>query len=107
MIIINWNKVLSTDEKSFVRRRSNEKYRLQCVALTLKHGMPAIMFWGSMCAQEVGPLIQCDGIINVAKCIDIVKEAMTPGNINHLFSDGLFHFKNDNEPIHTARITKN
>ena len=75
--IDNWNKVLFTDESSFelfstkqriiVRRRPNEKYRLQRVAPTVKHGGSAIMFWGSIWSQEVGPLTQYDGIVNDAK----------------------------------------
>jgi len=59
-----------------------------------------------MCAQGVGPLIQCDEIINATKYIDIMKEVMTPENINHLFSDGLFHFQNDNSSVPTASITQ-
>ena len=71
--IDNWSKVLFTDESSFelfstkqcivVRRRPNEKYRLQCEAPTMKHGGSAIMLWAPYVRKELDLSFSVTGLL--------------------------------------------
>lgn len=109
-----WNNVLFTDEskfeifgsrrRQFVRRRKGERYVKQCVQNTFKHGGGSIMVWGSISANGLGELVRIDGKLTGAGYRQILQNhGVTNG---HQLIGRNFIFQQDNDPKHTARVTK-
>ncbi|CAK9832675.1 Transposable element Tc1 transposase, partial [Anthophora retusa] len=85
-----WGKVVFTDEskfnrvgsdgKSYVRRRVGEEFDPKCIKSTIKGGGGAVMIWGAMTINGVGPIA------------------------SHSGEDWIFQA--DNDPKHTSRKAK-
>lgn len=110
-----WKKILWSDESKFnlqssdgptkVWRQTGEAYRLSCMRGTVKFGGGNVMVWGSMAANGVGRLEFIDTTMNAQLYCQILDD--------HLFqsADKLsmppdFIFQQDNDPKHTAKLTK-
>jgi transposase len=108
-----WLNVLWTDESPFVLRfnrkkrvwrRANERYAIECVKGSIKHDKK-INVWGAFAAHGVGSLIMVDGILEQIQYRDILDTYMLPSK-DVLFGDGDWLFQQDNDPKHTAILTR-
>lgn len=105
-----WDRVIFSDESRYllfkndahklVWRLSDEKYKEDCLAPTVKHS-EGVMVWGCFCKDRLGPLIWVEGNINATKYKQILRAHLLPylqglGNETYIFQD-------DNAPCHTAR----
>lgn len=83
----DWRKVLWTDESKFVvfgskrrtyvRRKSTEKFHPQCVKPTLKHGGGSVLVWGCFASDKVGSLFRVKGILDQKRYHNICKKTMS------------------------------
>lgn len=117
-----WKKVLWSDESKisifgsdglrYVRRRIGEELLPECLTPTMKHPV-SVMIWGCMAATGVGRLYVCNGIVNGAKYIEILKAKML-SSARALFDPDVlnpgvapdFIFQQDNAPCHTSKLVK-
>ena len=65
---------------------------------TVKHGGGSIMLWGYFSAAGTGRLVRIEGKMNAAMYRDILDE--------NLLQSRRFIFQQDNNPKHTAKISK-
>jgi len=107
-----WNKVIWSDESRFtlfqsdgrtrVWRFPKEKYDVNCVVPTVKHGGGGVMVWGCFTWDSLGPLVRVEGIINSQRYIDILNAHLIP------FMEGLegkIEFQQDNASVHKSKLT--
>ncbi len=72
---------------------------------TVKHGGGSIMLWGCFSAAGTGRLVAIEGKMNAAKYRDILDENLLQ-SAKDLRLGRRFTFQQDNDPKHTAKITK-
>jgi hypothetical protein len=82
----------------------NERYHPECTIASVKHDVK-IMVWGSVTAHGVGDLHQVDGIMLHDQYRNILKTRMLP-SARRLFNRKRWVFQQDNDPKHTAKLTK-
>ena len=110
---VDWSPVLFSDESKFnlfqsdgrvfVRRRSGERLRSDCVASTVKFGGGGVMMWGAMSYRGPGLLYRIDGRLNALGYIDILGDYAVPSA--HLLGYGdNFIYQDDGAPCHRAKI---
>ncbi|KAI5086378.1 hypothetical protein C0J45_23050, partial [Silurus meridionalis] len=89
--------------KRHVWRKQGTTYHLANTILTVKHGGGSIKLWGCFSAAGTGRLVRIDGKINEAIYI-------LDANLHQIVLDlrlgQQFIFQQDNNPQHTAKITK-
>jgi len=116
--IDNWKKVVWSDESRFtmfqndgkirVWRLVEEKYNINCLVPTMKHGGGGIMMWGCFSWFGLGPLVRIDGRINSERYIEeILGYHVIPFLENFEEENGEYLFQQDNAPIHTSARTRN
>ncbi|KAI5609036.1 hypothetical protein C0J50_6038, partial [Silurus asotus] len=94
-----------SDGKHYVQRQTGERLNPKCVKKSVKSGGGSVMVWGMFSAAVVGPLIQIHGRMNAAKYRDILDENLLQSALD-LRLGRRFTFQQDNDPKHTAKITK-
>ena len=108
-----WRRVLFSDESPFcllyngkvrVWRLHNERYETRCCKTSFKYD-EKIDVWGSFCASGTGLLHMVDGIMDANQYVTILGEAARP-SIDLLFGGHEYLFQQDNDPKHTAIITR-
>ena len=109
------NKILWSDEtkielfglnsKRYVWRTPGTAHHLPNTIPTVKHGGGSIMLWGCFSAAGTGRLVAIEGKMNAAKYIDILDENLFQ-SVHDLRMGRRFTFQQDNDPKHTAKITK-
>ncbi|KAI3361753.1 hypothetical protein L3Q82_002097 [Scortum barcoo] len=72
---------------------------------TVKHGGSSIMLWGCFSAAGTGRLVRIEGKMNAAMYRDILDENLLQSTLD-LRLGRRFIFQQDNDPKHTAKITK-
>ena len=80
-----WKKVIWSDESRFtlfrndgrtrVWRQQKERYDIDCIVPTVKHGGGGVMVWGCFTWDCLGPLIRLEGAINSQRYIEEVLES--------------------------------
>lgn len=114
----DWKKVIWSDESRFtlfqndgkihVWRLPKEKYDVNCLAPTVKHGGGGIMMWGCFSWYGLGPLVRIDGRINSERYIEeILGYHLIPFLEEFEEENGEYLFQQDNATIHTSRQTQN
>ena len=108
-----WDKVIFSDESKFnifgsdgqnyEWRKPNTKLEIPHLRETVKHGCGSVMVWGCVAASGTGNLIFIDGILDKYKYLNILKNKESARKLR-LLED--FHFQQDTDPKHTARIVK-
>jgi transposase len=94
-----------SDGRIRVWRLPKEKYDVDCVVPTVKHGGGGVMVWGCFTWESLGPLVRAEGTINSQKYIDIMKANLIP------FMQGLegeivdYEYQQDNASVHTSKLT--
>ncbi len=109
------NKILWSDEtkielfglnsKLYVWRKPGTAHHLSNTVPTVKHGGGSIMLWGCFSAAGTGRLVAIEGKMNAAKYRDILDENLLQ-SAQDLRLGRRFTFQQDNDPKHTAKITK-
>ncbi|KAL0156514.1 hypothetical protein M9458_047760 [Cirrhinus mrigala] len=109
------NKILWSDEtkielfglnsKRHVWRKPGTAHHLSNTVPTVKHGGGSIMLWGCFSAAETGRLVAIEGKMNADKYRDILDENLLQ-SAQDLRLGRRFTFQQDNDPKHTAKITK-
>ena len=56
--------VIGSDGETYVRRKTGEWLRVNCVKKTVKHGGGSVMVWGVFSAAGPGPLVRLHGRVN-------------------------------------------
>lgn len=110
-----WNTVIFSDESKFnifgsdgrryVWRRPNTELEEQHLTATVKHGGGSVLVWGCMAANGVGNLYFIDGIMTARTYIDILRHNLKISAQN-LGLGTSFVFQQDNDPKHTANLTR-
>uniref|UniRef100_A0A8C9YW01 Tc1-like transposase DDE domain-containing protein n=1 Tax=Sander lucioperca TaxID=283035 RepID=A0A8C9YW01_SANLU len=90
-----------------VWRKKNDEYHPKNTIPTVKHGGGSIiiMLWGCFSAAGTGRLVAIEGKMNAAKYRDILEENLIQ-SAQDLRLGRRFTFQQDNDPKHTAKITK-
>uniref|UniRef100_A0A9J7WXV5 Transposase n=1 Tax=Cyprinus carpio carpio TaxID=630221 RepID=A0A9J7WXV5_CYPCA len=109
------NKILWSDEtkmerfglnsKRYVWRKPGTAHHLSNTVPTVKHGGGSIMLWGCFSAAGTGRLVAIEEKMNAAKYRDILDENLLQ-SAQDLRLGRRFTFQQDNDPKHTAKITK-
>ncbi|KAG2471401.1 TC1A transposase, partial [Polypterus senegalus] len=109
------NKILWSDEtkielfglnsKWYVWRQPGTAHHLSNTVPTVKHGGGSIMLWGRFSAAGTGRLVAIEGKMNAAKYRDILEKNLLQ-SAKDLRLGRRFTFQQDNDPKHTAKITK-
>ncbi len=109
------NKILWSDEtkielfglnsKRYVWRKPGTAHHLSNTVPTVKQGGGSIMLWGCFSAAGTGRLVAIEGKMNAAKYRDILDENLLQ-SAQDLRLGRRFTFQQDNDPKHTAKITK-
>ncbi len=109
------NKILWSDEtkielfglnsKRYLWRNPGTAHHLSNTVPTVKHGGGSIILWGCFSAAGTGRLVAIEGKMNAAKYRDILDENLLQ-SAQDLRLGRRFTFQQDNDPKHTAKITK-
>ncbi len=109
------NKILWSDEtkielfglnsKLYVWRKPGTAHHLSNTVPTVKHGGGSIMLCGCFSAAGTGRLVAIEGKMNAVKYRDILDENLLQ-SAQDLRLGRRFTFQQDNDPKHTAKITK-
>lgn len=112
----DWERVIWSDEtkinrfgsdgKEWIWKKQNEKLSRRLVRPTIKFGGGNIMVWGCMTALGVGMAHRIDGRMTAKDYVNILNTSLV-GSMQKLqlnIRDTIF--QHDNDPKHTARITK-
>ncbi|ROI69460.1 Eukaryotic translation initiation factor 2 subunit 2 [Anabarilius grahami] len=91
--------------KRYVWRKPGTAHHLSNTVPTVKHGGGSIMLWGCFSAAGTGRLVAIEGKMNAAKYRDILDENLLQ-SAQDLRLARRFTFQQDNDPKHTAKITK-
>ena len=110
------NKILWSDEtkielfglnaKRYVWSRLGTAHHMANTIPTVKHGGGSIMLWGCFSAAGTGRLVRIKGKLNAAMYRDILEENLLQSTLE-LRLGRWFIFQQDNDPKHTAKISKN
>ena len=96
--------VMRFNKKIRVWRRYNERYNPECTRASVKHDKK-IMVWGCFSAKGTDRLYKVNGIMEQVQYRKILAEQMLP-SAEELYPEGGWMFQQDNDPKHTANLTK-
>ncbi|CDQ85386.1 unnamed protein product [Oncorhynchus mykiss] len=109
----DWKKVLWTDEskfevfgsqRTFVRRRKNEKMLEECLTPSVKHGGGNVMVWGCFGGGKVGDLYRVKGIMKKEGYHSILQHHAIPCGQSLIGAN--FLLQQDNDPKHSSKLCK-
>lgn len=109
-----WHRILWSDESKFVRfgalrrrvwRKPGAALSARNVNATVKHGGGCVMVWGCFAASGVGLLQHVDCKMDAAHYTGILERSLTASK-RALRLPRDYIFQHDNDPKHTARLTK-
>ncbi|KAI2666432.1 Transposable element Tcb1 transposase [Labeo rohita] len=98
-------KHLKDSKMRYVWRKPGTAHHLSNTVPTVKHGGGSIMLWGCFSAAGTGRLVAIEGKMNAANYRDILDENLLQ-SAQDLRLGRRFTFQQDNDPKHTAKITK-
>ncbi|KAK3536212.1 hypothetical protein QTP86_000193 [Hemibagrus guttatus] len=99
------NKLFGLNGKRNVWRKPGTAHHLANTIPTVKHGVGSIMLWGCFSVAGTGRLVRMKGKMNAAMYRDILDENLLQSALG-LRLGRRFIFQQDNDPKHTAKITK-
>ncbi|GFW56349.1 transposable element Tcb1 transposase [Trichonephila clavipes] len=110
-----WNTVIFSDESKFnifesdgrqyVWRKPNPELEKQQITPTVKDGGGSVLVRGCIAANGVGTLCFIDGIMTARTYIDILRHNLQ-SSAQKLGLGTSFVFQQDNDPKHTANLTR-
>ena len=92
-----------SDGMSYVRRRTGERFKDECVQRTVKQG-GSRMVWGCFSYHGLGQLALLDGTVNGTKYQEILETNLIPSIENHFSRADVLIFQDDSAPCHRAKI---
>ena len=101
--------VLGTDNRVYVWRKPEEKWRPECLGLrSVRNGgvRISVSFWGCICYSGVGTLTPIDGNLNTEKYISLLENNLWQVVAKH-FGNAPWIFQDDNCPCHMSQGAKN
>ena len=113
----DWKKIIFTDEtkivlgkdrKVYVWRKSDEKWKPECLGVYGAHSPQsniATMFWGCITHKGTGVIVPVEGNINSRKYINILDECLWPV-VTKDFGNDPWILQEDNCPVHVSRETR-
>ena len=111
-----WDTVIFSDESRFAQfsdsgrvwvwRKTGEEFELKNLQPTVKHGGLSIMVWGAIWTGGRSELILCEGSINAAKYVEILKKGLLPIYSRSGLRRRSTLFMEDGAPCHSAKLTK-
>uniref|UniRef100_A0A8C4TAM0 Transposase n=1 Tax=Erpetoichthys calabaricus TaxID=27687 RepID=A0A8C4TAM0_ERPCA len=104
----DWENVIWSDETKielFGKNSTRRVWRRKNTISTVKHGGGNIRLWGCFSAKGPGRLIRVKERMNVAMYRQILSENLLPSARALKMKHG-WVFQRDNDPKHTARVTK-
>ncbi len=102
---LRWEPEEKRYSKRYMWRKPGTVHHLSNTVPTVKHGGGSIMLWGCFSAAGTGWLVAIEGKMNAAKYRDILDENLLQ-SAQDLRLGRRFSFQQDNDPKHTAKITK-
>ncbi|KAG2457260.1 TCB1 transposase, partial [Polypterus senegalus] len=93
------------NSKRYVWKQPGTAHHLSNTVPTVKHGGDSIRLWGCFSAAGTGRLVAIEGKMNAAKNRDILDKNLLQ-SAKDLRLGRRFTFQQDNDPKHTAKITK-
>ncbi|GFS60980.1 transposable element Tcb2 transposase [Trichonephila clavipes] len=100
-----WKKIFSPPSIQKIWRKNNTALEPKNVLSTLKHGGGNVMVWGCVAHNGVGNLEFIDNKMNALAYIDVLRHNLLD-SAEKLSMENTFIFQQDNDPKHTAIITK-
>ena len=110
--VAQWGKIIWSDESRFTIFRSDgphhvwrsvsERYNIENITPSVKHGGGGIMVWGCFSEKGLGPLFRVEGTMDRHDYIEILENKLLP-YISDKFNSRGYAFQDDNAPVHTAR----
>lgn len=110
-----WKRVVWSDESKFelvgkkkrrkIWRKVGEALLDKHTTKTMKFGGGSIMVWGCFSWSGVGNLHKIDGIMDARQYIRILRHNLEP-SVEKMDIAGQYIFQQDNDPKHTAGVTK-
>ena len=110
-----WKQVLWSDETkielfghnsvSSVYRKPGEAFLPKNTIPTVKHGGGSLMFWGCFAATGPGRLVKITGIMKKEDYVEILNENLKD-SAKELSLGRRWFFMQDNDPKHSANLTK-
>jgi DDE superfamily endonuclease len=90
------------DGRVKILRRPGERYHIDCLAPTVKHGGGSVMVWGCISWWGVGPLVVVEGTLNKTSYVALMEKHLEP-YLKQLEEEhpGIM-FQEDNAPCHTS-----
>ena len=95
--------IFGSDGKQFVRRPPNKEFDPHYTKKTLKFGGGSIMVWGCFSSSGIGLIYLITDTMTANIYNTILKEIILPYAEDNM---PLWIFQQDNNPKHTASITK-
>jgi transposase len=112
----DWERVIWSDEtkinrwgsdgKKWCWKKGKKPLNDQCVSQVIKHGGGSIMVWGCMTIKGPGFLTKIDGGLDAKLYCEILEGELLQTVEYYGFQKGDVVFQHDNDPKHTAKITK-
>ncbi len=99
------DRTFGLNSKRYVWRKPGTAHHLSNTVPTVKHGGGSIMLWGCFSAAGTGRLVAIEGKMNAAKYRNILDENLLQSAQDFRLGRR-FTFQQDNDPKHTAKITK-
>ena len=111
-----WQAVIFSDESSFAQfscsgrvwvwRSPDQEFWMNRLQPTVKHDGFSVMVWGAIWLDEKSELVVCEGHINSAKYIEILKEGLLPIFASAHVDKNYRLFMGDGVPCHSAKTTQ-
>ena len=110
---LEWQYIVWSDESRFnlyqndgrqrVWRQPKEKYDIDCLTPTHKHGGGGVMVWGCFVSDTLGSLVIVVGKMTGNSYVNLLKDYLLPF-LNRTENPSSLTFQDDNAAIHTARV---
>lgn len=97
--------LFGSDGRGYVWRKKNTELQTKNLLPTVKFGGGKVLVWGCMAASGVGNLVFIEGHMTAQMYIDILRDNLK-SSARKLGLENSFHFQQDNDPKHTAHLTR-
>ena len=87
-------------------RSPDQEFWMNQLQPTVKHGIFSVMVWSVIWHDGVSELMVCEGHINSAKYIEILKEGLLPIFASSHVDKNHHLFMEDGAPCHSTKITQ-